>query len=347
VASVDGGSWVAIKAMLAVHGPICFTAGDSHGRKFEMCSGMMMNQPMWGASFGKWPLTAAIGRLVSEGKIKFSTRVCDVFSWWTKEPDDHRSHITLSHLLTFTSGMNTASGPLIGFSFTHNPVTISCLNTGMGLKLKPMGSIEDCAKEIYNHAIHDDAPGKVMYYNSLHLQVAFAMAVKMSHMDAHSFLDKYLYKPAHMTQTSYGKGSNPMGAGEIVSTMTDVDSFIRHYMQYKIASNNATKVMDTEYIQAHKVKVKSLPPVLLPSNFEWAMGHSASKGYKKGDHIAPWVPMKVTIQEWAGASGWQTYIDRTNGVYMASVCPSYKLVNPISLVMREVYAALGRNFPDA
>lgn len=203
------------------------------------------------------------------------------------------------------------------WSWTHNPFWIQCLNVRghVGGTYTP----EACAEEIYKHASNVGEPGKVFIYNSLHLQIALGMVTKITGLDAQKFLYKYLYRPANMTMTSYGTGKNPMVAAEIRSNMEDVDSFVRNYMAYKILPKSVINEMDTEYVQANKAVVRATPPVSLPKDFYWSMGHVTTKGYKKGDNIAPWVPMTVTIQEWGGATGWVAMIDRETDVYMAMV----------------------------
>lgn len=43
-------------------------------------------------------------RVVASGKLKLSDFVHQYFPYWTTDPDDPRSRIQLSHLLSFTSG---------------------------------------------------------------------------------------------------------------------------------------------------------------------------------------------------------------------------------------------------
>ena len=85
-----------------------------------------------------------------------------MFSWWTRDPKDGRSAVTLRHLLSFTSGFywKDASG------------VVPCLEGLGSITYSP----EKCAQQIYEQAPFEFAAGSTFSYNSFHLQVAGAMA---------------------------------------------------------------------------------------------------------------------------------------------------------------------------
>ena len=68
------------------------------------------------ASASKFPAACAIAGAVANGYLTFETKVSKVFAWWTNDPSDRRSRVTLRHLLSFTSGFYwvDASGEVSG-----------------------------------------------------------------------------------------------------------------------------------------------------------------------------------------------------------------------------------------
>ena len=47
--------------------------------------------------------------LVEQGVMSLDDRPQDYLAWWTSDPADPRSEITLEQLLSFTSGFDTGS----------------------------------------------------------------------------------------------------------------------------------------------------------------------------------------------------------------------------------------------
>jgi hypothetical protein len=136
-------------------------------------------------------------------------------------------------------------------------------------------------------------------------------------------------------------------SGGIWSTMDDVDSFVRKYMAYEIVPKKVAQEMDAEYVQAHHATVTSTRAVEFTPDQEFAMAHVSSRGYKRGSpKVYTFVPMDTEIQEWAGYTGWMGYIDRKSDIYIAVTCPQNKAHHPIQLVWRDIYAAMGKKFPE-
>lgn len=339
-------AWDRVKTILSKHAPISFTAGDAKGQKFKYNSLRTGTAVTPGFSFGKWLAGTAIAGAVNDGKLKWDTLASEVFTWWTKKENDKRSKVTLRHLLTFTSGFVAKPRTLAGAAMqhSHEVVLIGCLNPPIQNVLY---SLEQCAKQIYSRSAHRDDPGTTFQYNSMHLQIAFAMACKATGLTASKYFDKYLWKPAEMTKSSFGAGANPMVSGGLVSNLNDIDSFLRKYLAYEIVPKEIVDEMDAEYVQKNKCKVRTSGAIRFSQYQNFAMAHVATRGYKQFDpSLSGFTPMKVTIQEWGGATGWQGYIDRTNNIYMALVVNQQKTYNPVSLAMRDVYAAMGQTFPE-
>lgn len=87
---------------------VSFSAGNSHGRLHTFTKGKLnMQKPVILASSSKFPAALAIMGVVADPQVPltFDTRINEVFDWWSTDPRDNRSLVTLRHLLTFTSGM--------------------------------------------------------------------------------------------------------------------------------------------------------------------------------------------------------------------------------------------------
>jgi CubicO group peptidase (beta-lactamase class C family) len=112
--------------------------------------------------------------------------------WWTTDPTDKRSKVTLRQLLTFTSGFGDGhpgdehlnarrlhkirGGPRLesdDFDTTPNPSDCVYNYTD---------TIDNCAQTIYNNVKMIGEPGEVWSYNSNHLQLAGAMAAAASNL---------------------------------------------------------------------------------------------------------------------------------------------------------------------
>merc|ERR1712029_56240 len=139
---------------------------------------------------GKWPGTVAIAGAVNDGHLSWDTRAGEVFSWWTRNPNDPKFAVTLKHILQFVDGFYLYS-PFMG----HLQIPCMQLNN-IGDEFT---SLEDCAKQIYVLAQFSTSrvghwPADNKNYNSLHQVLALAMATKTPGLKPAAYLDKYLYK---------------------------------------------------------------------------------------------------------------------------------------------------------
>jgi len=229
---------------------VSLVAGTAKGTKYIFENkGSKVDNVFPAASGGKWPAVVAIAGAVSTGLLTWDTLANDVFPWWTKNQADTRSRVTLRSLLTLTSGFHVA-----GFTpFTHSVLKQRCMTPGFAKFYTP----EECAKQIHDTANHTVEPGTVFQYNSLHYQVAMAMVVKVSGMDARDYFKKFLFDPAHMTSSYYlGKG-NPFVAGGFMTTGRDMAAFLQKYVNYELLPRDILDVVETEYKTANNLKDES------------------------------------------------------------------------------------------
>ena len=85
--------------------------GNASGNLFTFNKGnLTMNSRVGTASTSKWPVAMMFAGLVEDGTISsLDDKASAYVPWWTKDPKDNRSAVTLRHLLSFTSGFGTGS----------------------------------------------------------------------------------------------------------------------------------------------------------------------------------------------------------------------------------------------
>jgi CubicO group peptidase (beta-lactamase class C family) len=117
----------------------------------------------WVASSSKLLASVAIMSLVEEGVLHLDTRANELLPWWTTDPSDSRSEVTLAHCLASISGV----GGDVMASDAY------CLNFDEA----PSMSMEDCARQIYDkNFVH--RPGTTFAYGGEHMFLASVMAEK-------------------------------------------------------------------------------------------------------------------------------------------------------------------------
>ena len=170
------------------------------------------------ASTTKWCSGLAIMKVVSDGYMKLDDYVHEYFDYWTSDPSDPRSRITLRHLLSFTSGYWTKS-----FGST-----VDCFYNASMPYL-------DCVKELYDTVPLTYEPGTVWDYSSLHLKIAGGMASMASGKDIVTLLnetmfDTFGFDPA---KSYYDNGVNPELAGSLWTTGEDYNKLLEKVYHYK------------------------------------------------------------------------------------------------------------------
>jgi len=231
------------------------TAGDTSGRKFSYQSGgVKLTEQLLMASASKFPAAVAIAGAVNDGHITFDTKISQVFRWWTTDPADPRSRVTLRQLLSFTSGFywQDASGD------------VPCLDgSDAGIVYTP----EACAKQIYDQAPFLFEPGTTFAYNSFHLQIAGAVAATASRMTVQQLLRKNLFEKAGMNHSGWLLGQNPYLAAGMHTTGDDYDLFLRKYLSYEIVPKAIADELERDYLIPPYASVVANSSLELTSEF--------------------------------------------------------------------------------
>jgi len=275
-------------AALDLDAKFAVNVGDASGNLYTWVSkdGFTMQDRLEGASLSKWPAAVMISGLVNDGTMSYDDKPSKYLDWWTKDPQDSRSKVTLRHLLSFTSGYkkDTSAGFCLGF-------------------LK-------CAEKLYEAATDYGPPGERFEYLSIHLQFAGAMAVAASGKEITTLFEEYLYKPFNMTRTSWYPEREPQMATGIVSTGDDFEQLLSRLLTEKVLSKEVTTMMETDWTK----------PPIHPSGDGWfghyGMGHWwECFGYSKPSEHAP-LPQRCLdyhIQAGPGEFGFYPMIDRSGG----------------------------------
>ncbi len=109
------------------------------------------------ASTSKWVTAAIILSLVERGELALDAPPQEYIEFWTSDPVDPLSRVTLAQLLSFTSGLEEAA---------------FCSNLGAA-------DFETCIESNYEaNLVEPVEPGTAFYYGSTHMQVAGLMAMR-------------------------------------------------------------------------------------------------------------------------------------------------------------------------
>eukprot|EP00435_Cladocopium_sp_Y103_P064280 s166_g26.t1 len=240
--------------ILKIYAPIpdmAFSAGTAEGRKFVYEKGQInMSSPLAMASSSKFPVAMAIAGCVADGYITFDTKPHEIWSWWSSDPKDPRSRVTLRQLLSFTSG----------FYWPDASGFVPCLGAANASSYAP----EACAKEIYQQAPFEFEPGSTWSYNSFHLQIAGAMAADAAKITTQEMLgvvlrrrqwlvavlmlQKYLIKPLQLKSTYWLGGQNPGLAGNMMTSPEDYDRILHAYVANKLIPSWVSFEMERDYL---------------------------------------------------------------------------------------------------
>lgn len=313
-------------------------AGNTEGTLFTHTEGSVsMNSRLLGASLSKWPAAMTVSGLVAEGKVNFEDKVNKYLDWWSKDPKDTRSNVTLRNLLTFQSGY-VQDGEVL------------CAED-------PSADYLRCARKLYESKTMREhvAPGTTFAYLSCHLQFAGAVAVAASGLNPKELFEKYFYGPLGTNSTTWGQAPflNPQFATGITTTGNDFEKFLRGMLSYKFLDREVLSYAERDW---------SAPPVS-PCGDGWfghyGMGHwfdclGYAAGTAAGSSAAlPQYCLDENIQGGPGAYGYFPLIDRNRGYYLQVVLmedPSCRSENPeyLRAVLKPVTdaAAAGKSLPS-
>lgn len=233
-----------------------FYVENSFGNAYSFNRGSStLDTPYKSASTSKWVSAAAILRLVESGALQLSDNPQTHLSLaqWPIKPGDSLYNITLSSLLSFTSG-------LVNDDFCSNLASADFF---------------ECVKNIAEkNADNTEIPGDQFYYGSNHLQVAGAMAIAAGgYSDWEALFDEFKTQTGLFGSSVYNlpSNNNPRLAGGMTWTGNDYINFIRSYKNaYIFSSTQMFSTASSDQISTASIENS---PALSGIKEDWHYGY--------------------------------------------------------------------------
>lgn len=221
--------WAAVKAAVNAS-PIAnmqLVVGDASGVVFTYEKGSFAgDRRALIASASKLIAGVTIMRLVEAGAMSLDDRPQDYIPWWTSDPSDARSRVTLAHLLSFTAEFNY-------------PAALSpCLTDGSI-------TLEACAREFFDRGVLS-VPGAEFYYGPGYLEIAGYMAERATGVSYSQLVQREIANPLSLTDTAVilPSSTNPRVAGGGVSTANEYAQILRALLAGELLNDFAAFAAD-------------------------------------------------------------------------------------------------------
>ena len=208
--------------------------GTADGVVFEHQKGSLTwksRGPIYSAT--KWVSGVALLRAAEEYNIPMDAYAHQYLKWWTSDPVDSRSEVTLRSLLGFTSGFSPAS--------TSLPSCTSATDA------------EECAMSIYDRTAHRNKPGTTFDYNEVHIQLAGGLVSAATGLTLQKIVERYVLAPCGMRNTNWtgaAAGSVPLLGSALASTVEDYFAFLQRHFLGELLSADDQAAMETDQYPA-------------------------------------------------------------------------------------------------
>jgi CubicO group peptidase (beta-lactamase class C family) len=216
---------------------MAFSMGDSRGEIFRYEKGSTtMETRMAIASATKWVSGVTVMAVVETGVLGLDDLASDHLDYWTTDPADNRSRITLRHLLSFVAGITGSTSCPSQLNFA------------------------ECVENMYANSRAGTEPGEAMAYNEVALMYAGAMASAASGTPMEDLFEQYIFGPLDMKDTTWNdpNGRPLMGSG-LTTNAVDYGKFLNAYFNGEIVSQETRAVMEiSSYPNAALTGVASL-----------------------------------------------------------------------------------------
>lgn len=291
--------------------------GDAQGVRFVYeKGGFGVAEPHRIGSASKWYAAAAILELVEDGRLDLGDAPQTRLPFWTSDPGDPRSQVTLEQLLSFTAG----------FDGKPNEVTCDALPTATMLK---------CAEIYYDTRFSYD-PGSTYYYGPVHMHIAATMAELETGQTWNELFSERVAGPAGMTQTIFDTPSLavPRVAGGATSTAEDYARFLAAVLRGDLTGETFAEQRKNRVGPGVAIAYSPLAAL------DWRYGLGVWRECPEPMYgPACEVDLKVSS---TGAYGWHPWIDPALGYYgvLAMEEVGADLAEPVSLASIELAGAL-------
>ncbi len=294
--SQGNSSWTAVQLAIdqSDYDEITVIIGDESGNLFSYSKGASSPDETYAlASASKWLSSATIMQLVEAGILDLADHPQKYIPWWTEDPADPRSQITLAHLLSFTSGFNLGA------------FESSCVSDRKT-------TLDACAQILYKEHF-EFSPGSTFYYGPAHLHIAALMAELATGKDYNSIFQEYISIPLGLSSFAgffTPSVENPRAAGGASSTPNDYARFLHALLSGEILSDSFTNMI-SDHTPSSLVNIEVSP--VTRQGYEWHYGF----GLWRECLAKTWQPdcdENIFISS-PGAFGWYPWIDVENGYY--------------------------------
>ena len=264
--------------------------GTADGEQFRYEKGQFGPDSVYPiASASKWLTGATILQLVQQGVMALDDRPQDYLSFWTSDPNDARSTITLEMLLSFTAGFHIA------------PLDANC--TG-----DEQLTVQTCAAAIYADGVNA-VPGTTFYYGPAHMQVAAAMAEMATGQSWRDVVQLTVATPLNLSNTGF-EGNNPKASGGAYSTASEYAEFIRAQLGGDLLPAGLTQLIEE---RTTTLTFLSRPAAVEDATWDWQYGLGVWRECSRPDWDA--ACDAATVVSSVGAFGWYPWLDIDRGYY--------------------------------
>lgn len=256
--------------------------------------------PLPAGSSSLWISTAVLLKLVAQKQLKLGSTTGQVLGW--KGP---AGKITLRGLLSQTSG------------FPGRPVNFDCFS-------RVDRTIQDCATEFYGKLTGEQIPlvreGDSFSYGPSHIQIAAAMAERVTSERWVDLVKKYLVKPLNLgSDTSYYTDatkldgqSNPSAFEGLIISMRDYALFLRMLVdngQKYLPKFLVDQMLTDQFTLSTKIESSPMK-ILLNKSYHMGLGNwlECEPGGDEGC-------LQLNINSCPGVYGWYPFIDEGRGYY--------------------------------
>lgn len=249
--------------------------------------------PMRIASATKWVAAAVFLSAIERGEMTLETRASEHLPWWTRDPEDPRSRVTLGDLLSFTSGLE------------GTPLQVRCVN-------QARSDVQRCAREIYDRwFVHE--PGATFFYSPGHMHVAAAMleratGKRFQELFARDVVARLGLDPG--TRYVMAGPGHPRIAGGLSMRAGDYAVFLRRVLDGSYLPKSQA-LWWVDHVAARGARIGYSP--LTQANLTWHYSLGAWKECPKANYDAECA--KSQVYSSPGAYGFYPWIDRDRGYW--------------------------------
>ena len=288
------------------------------------------------ASASKLLMAITTLRLVDSGELSLESSPADILPFWTQDPEDPRTSVTLEQLLSFTSGFSGGSG------LSPTDVAPDCVED-------PMTGTVDCAAEIFTNHFEFSPAGSTFYYGPSHMFVAAAMAMEVRNAPTWNtlFRDEIADDLGFSALSGFLAPSpiNGRPGGGVILSGNEYGAILTALLAGELLSSESMEQLTTDRTPSASVVLSNVPNAASQSG-EWhyALGcwRECPGNYDAENCDAPGVVSSP------GAFGFYPWWDQKNGLWgvislQLAIPGSAAIVAPIGAEIRSLVNELLSN----